>query len=102
MTKRDLAMRIADLTDLKQQDVMEVIQATLDMIITEVAGGRNVEFRNFGVFEPTVRKARIGRNPNRPTNTVKIPERVVVKFKPGRVMEAKVGKISPRKLKLKK
>jgi len=99
MTKRDLAIRIADQTDLKQQDVMKVIQLTLDMIVTEVAGGRNVEFRNFGVFEPTVRKARIGRNPNSPTHTVKIPERVVVKFKPGRVMEAKVGKIRPGKLK---
>ncbi len=98
MTKRDLAVRISRQTGLKQSDVMNVIQLTLDTITTELSGGRGVEFRNFGVFEVINRKPRIGRNPNSPKNTVLIPERVVVKFKPGKVMEAKVGRISPRKV----
>lgn len=99
MTKRDLAIRISRQTDLNQNDVMNVIQLTLDTIVSEVAAGRNVEFRNFGVFEVVVRKPRIGRNPNAPKNTVAIPERVVVKFKPGKIMEAKVSKINAKKLK---
>jgi len=45
-----------------------------------------VEFRDFGVFEIATRRARIGRNPNKPTQIVQIPERKVVKFKPGRRM----------------
>jgi hypothetical protein len=42
-----------------------------------------------------VRKARIGRNPNAPATDVPIPERSVVKFKPGKEMRAEVIKIPP-------
>lgn len=99
MTKRDLAVRISRQTGLKQSEIMHVIQLTLDTITTELAGGRGVEFRNFGVFEVIARKPRIGRNPNAPSDTVMIPERVVVKFKPGKIMEAKVGRISAKRIK---
>lgn len=87
MTKRDLVVRIADETGLIQQDVYTVIQKTLDYIIESLAQGKNVEFRNFGVFEVRERKQRIGRNPNRPSQVVTIPARKVVKFKPGRIMK---------------
>lgn len=98
MTKRDMAVRIARKTGFTQRQVMDVIQHMLDTIIEELSAGRDVEFRNFGVFEPTVRKARVGRNPNQPSRTVKIPRRVVVKFKPGKVMKDKVGKIKPNQI----
>ena len=92
MTKRDLVMRISKETGLVQQDVFAVIQKTLDYIIESLAKGRTVEFRNFGVFEVRVRKARIGRNPNQPTHVVTIPSRKVVKFKMGRIMKSLVMK----------
>ncbi len=87
MTKRDLVMRIADETSLIQQDVYTVIQKTLDCIIEALVKGDNIEFRNFGVFEVKQRKSRTGRNPNKPEQTVKIPARKVVKFKPGKIMK---------------
>ena len=96
MTKRDMVVRIARQTGLTQRDVMDVVQRSLDMITDELAAGRDVEFRNFGVFEPTVRQSRIGRNPNVPKETVQIPKRVVVKFKPGKVMSARVNQLSPQ------
>ena len=92
MTKRDLVMRIAKETGLAQQDVMTVLQKTLDYMVEYLAKGENIEFRNFGVFEVQVRKARIGRNPNNPTHVVTIPSRKVVKFKMGRIMKARVMK----------
>jgi len=95
MTKRDLVVRIARQTDLKQRDVMSVVQKTLDIITDELSANRGVEFRNFGVFEIAVRKPRIGRNPNSPRDTVQIQERVVVKFKPGKVMRERVLKLKP-------
>jgi nucleoid DNA-binding protein len=95
MTKRDLVIRIADQTGIIQRDVMEVVQKTLDAITNELAAGRGIEFRNFGVFELKTRKPRIGRNPNAPTHTVAIPERVVVKFKPGKVMKERVEWLDP-------
>jgi len=87
MTKRDLVIRISEETNLIQHDVYAVLQKTLDYIIESLARGENVEFRNFGVFEVRERKPRVGRNPNRPTQTVAIPSRKVVKFKPGKVMK---------------
>lgn len=87
MTKRDLVVKIADETGLIQQDVYAVVQKTLDYIIEALAKGDTLEFRNFGVFEVKVRKKRIGRNPNKPTQVVTIPQRKVVKFKPGRIMK---------------
>ena len=96
MTKRDLVIRISTETGLVQQQVLEVIQKTLDYIAEAVAQGKTVELRNFGVFEVKVRKARIGRNPNAPAADVRIPPRAVVKFKPGKEMREAVLKLTPK------
>jgi nucleoid DNA-binding protein len=95
LTKRDLVIRISEETGLIQQQVLDVVQKTLDYIAEALAKGEKVELRNFGVFEVKVRKARIGRNPNAPATDVPIPERSVVKFKPGKEMRAEVLKIPP-------
>ena len=92
MTKRDLVVRIAAETGLSQQYVMAIIQKTLDYVTESLVGGENIEFRDFGVFEVITRKSRIGRNPHKPEDTVIIPERRVVKFKPGKEMKARVMK----------
>ena len=96
LTKRDLVTRISTDTDVHQQKVQDVVQKTLDQISEALAKGDNVELRNFGVFEVKVRKARIGRNPNAPATDVPIPERCVVKFKPGKEMRAEVLKLAPQ------
>src|SRR5438309_11308655 len=95
MTKRDLVVRISEETGLVQQQVLDVVQKTLDYISDAVAKGQTVELRNFGVFEVKVRKARIGRNPNAPETDVPIPQRSVVKFKPGKEMREAVLKLPP-------
>jgi nucleoid DNA-binding protein len=95
LTKRDLVVRISEDTGLIQQQVMDVVQKTLDYISESLAKGDKVELRNFGVFEVKVRKARIGRNPNSPRTDVPIPQRSVVKFKAGKEMRAEVLKIAP-------
>lgn len=87
MTKRDLVVRISKETNIIQEDVYTVIQKTLDYITEGLANGDHVEFRDFGVFDVTVRKPRIGRNPHKPEETVQIPARKVVKFKPGKKMK---------------
>ncbi len=96
LTKRDLVTRISEETGLVQQNVMDIVQKTLDHIAEALAKGEKVELRNFGVFEVKVRKARIGRNPNAPEKDVPIPQRSVVKFKPGKEMRAEVLKLVPK------
>ncbi len=92
MTKRDLVVKIAGETGLTQLAVKEVIQKFLDKVVDELAEGQNVEFRNFGVFQCVYRKPRIGRNPRRPEETVQIPGRWVIRFKPGKEMKARLAK----------
>lgn len=86
LTKRELVTQVSKETGITQMDVYEVIQKALDGIIDALEAGKHVEFREFGVFEVTQRKARIGRNPNKPEDVVLIPVRKVVKFKPGKRM----------------
>ena len=73
-------------------------QLTLDIIQKALADGRNVELRNFGVLEVQVRKARIGRNPNKPEAEVVIPQRAVVKFKSGKILKQQLKKLDLAKL----
>src|ERR1700753_3172578 len=96
LTKRDLVVRISEASGLLQTQVFDVGQKTLDYIAEALAKGDKVELRNFGVFEVKIRKARVGRNPNSPATDVPIPERCVVKFKPGKEMRAEVIKIAPK------
>ena len=91
MTKRNLVARIARETGVIQLDVATIVQKFLDAMVDALARGEHLEFRDFGVFKPCTRKAKVGRNPMKPAVAVPIPERRVVKFTPGRVMEARVS-----------
>ena len=93
LTKRDLVIRISEETGLTQQQVLDVVQRTLDCIAESLARRDKVELRNFGVFEIKIRKARVGRNPKLPETDVPIPARAVVKFKAGKEMRADVLKL---------
>ena len=90
LTKRDIVVRISKETGLFRQDVVKIVQLLLDHLTESLARGQTVELRNFGVFAVKHRKARIGRNPNRPEHDVPIPSRAVVKFKAGKKLKSKV------------
>jgi nucleoid DNA-binding protein len=94
LTKRDLVIRISEETEMVQTQVFEVVQKTLNYITEALAKGDKVELRNFGVFDVKIRKARIGRNPNKPETDVPIPARSMVKFKAGKEMRAEVLKLA--------
>jgi nucleoid DNA-binding protein len=93
MTKRDLVVKISSKTGIIQKDVYTVIQKTLDYIVESLVAGRHVELRNFGVFEPCRRGARVGRNPHKPQKPIPIPARTVIRFKPGKSMRRKVARV---------
>lgn len=94
LTKRDIVVSIYDKTGFPQKEVRDVVQQTLDTIATALAKGKNVELRNFGVFEVQKRKSRIGRNPNKPETDVIIPDRAVIKFKAGKELKAELKSIN--------
>jgi len=89
-TKREIAERVAQQTGLAQVAVKQIIQMLFDEIVNELSKGNRLEFRDFGVFEVVVRKARTGRNP-RTGEKVAVPPKRVVTFKMGKVMKDKVS-----------
>jgi len=94
LTKRDIVLEIYEKTNFPQKEVKETVQMTLDVIARAIGEGRNVELRNFGVFQIQQRKSRVGRNPNKPEKDVVIPSRAVIKFKAGKELKALLEDLS--------
>lgn len=86
VTKKKLIHCISMEKNIHASDVRQVVQAFLDQMMQALAEGDRLEFRDFGVFEIVVRKAKIGRNPKNATVPIVIPSRQAVKFTPGKKM----------------
>ena len=92
MTKKDMAKAIADKMGLAQIQTLEIVQQVFDGITETLLLEGRIELRNFGVFEVKKRKPRKARNP-RTGESVKVPAKLVVTFKPGREMEERVRQL---------
>jgi integration host factor subunit beta len=90
ITKKELIDRIAEVTDAKRVVVKRIIQKFLDSVVDELAKGNRLEFRDFGVFETRMRKARQAQNP-KTMEKVPVPEKRTVKFKVGRIMKQRLA-----------
>ncbi len=89
MTKKDIVLKVAEKTGIKQQDVKKVVQGALDCIVASLSAGETVELRNFGVFKVKSRRGRMGRNPRTGQQVPVEPKKVAV-FKPGLIMKKDV------------
>ena len=89
MTKKEIVKTISDETGLNQQQIKYIVQKTFDAIIKTLEEEGRIELRNFGVFQVRTRAARKARNP-RTGRQVEVPEKFVVTFKPGKIMEQRV------------
>ena len=90
ITKKELIDRIAESAGHRRVQVKKVVQQFLDEIVNELGKGNRLEFRDFGVFETKVRKARKAQNP-KTLEPVAVPEKRTVKFKVGRLMKQKLS-----------
>jgi nucleoid DNA-binding protein len=95
ITKRELVQQLASQTGLTQQQVFDVVQGMIEEITKHLAEGDQVVMRNFGTFQLRRIKPRVGRNPSQPKTTVTIPERTVVRFKPGKELQNQVVAVIP-------
>ena len=93
ITKKELIDRIAETTHHRRVQVKRVVQQFLDEIVSELCKGNRLEFRDFGVFESKLRKARKAQNP-KTLEPVAVPEKRTVKFKVGRLMKQKLGDLA--------
>ncbi|HXL00036.1 MAG: HU family DNA-binding protein [Dysgonamonadaceae bacterium] len=82
MNKSELVDAIAQKSGLSKVDSKKALDATLDAIADELKSGGKVVLVGFGTFSVVERSARKGINP-RTKETIDIPAKKVVKFKPG-------------------
>ena len=94
MTKKELTKRIAEEVGLSVAAATEIAQRVLDGLPDTLATEGRIELRNFGVFEVMKRKARKARNP-RSGETILVPARRMVRFKPGLEMAKRVETLKP-------
>jgi len=85
VTKKELVDRIAQSTQAKQVLIKATLQNFLNEVISELAKGNRLEFRDFGVFETKTRAVRTAQNP-KTLERIHVPTKRVVKFKMGRLM----------------
>lgn len=97
ITKKELIDRVAEKTRQRRVKVKEAVQQFLDEIIGELGKGNRLEFRDFGVFESKVRKARRAQNP-KTLEPVAVPEKRTVKFKVGRLMKQQLVTMTGAKI----
>jgi integration host factor subunit beta len=89
MTKKEIVRKISEISGLTQIQTKEIVQSTLDAVIDTIVEAGRIELRNFGVFEVRERAPRKARNP-RTGETVQVPAKKVVVFKPGRMLEERL------------
>jgi integration host factor subunit beta len=97
MTKKDIAKKISEQSGIPHLLALEALQMVFDGIRETLLEEGRIELRNFGISEVKRRRARKARNP-RTGESVSVPERTVVTFKPGREMQERVSRLrgSPR------
>lgn len=95
ITKREIVSDLSDQIGLTQAEVSSFVDAFIDLVGKRLEQGNDITFRTFGTFEVRIAKAKIGRNPNKPNSEVRIPNRCVVRFKPGRELKNRVAALPP-------
>ncbi|WP_347990182.1 integration host factor subunit beta [Methylomonas sp. AM2-LC] len=90
MTKSQLIAALANKQlHLSHNDADEAVNSIIQSLTGALAAGIHVEIRGFGTFSTIPREARIGRNP-KTGESVSIPTRHVIHFKPGLDMRERV------------
>ncbi|MFA5328202.1 MAG: HU family DNA-binding protein [Prolixibacteraceae bacterium] len=82
MNKAQLIDAIAEKANLTKADAKKALDAFVDATSDALKNGDRVALIGFGSFSVASRSARTGRNPQSGA-TIEIPEKKVVKFKPG-------------------
>ncbi len=92
MNKAELIAKVAENTGLTKKDTEVTVNALVEAIEKELAAGGKVQMIGFGTFEVRSRKARTGRNPQKPGEVVKIPASKAPVFKAGKAFKDAVNK----------
>ena len=91
MNKSELVDAVARTTGMSKADVDRAIKGIIYNVSAALARGEKVTFVGFGTFERRQRKARMGVNPQRPTEKIKIPAKKAPAFSAGSELKEAVA-----------
>lgn len=89
MTKGDLVKKVQEALNLhSQKEAGETVDKFVEVLVEAIKAGEEVSLGDLGKFVPVTKAARTCRNP-RTGETMQVPEKKAVKFKPaGKIKNA--------------
>lgn len=87
MNKALLAEQIANKVGVSKKESEAMIEALVEIVITELKANNEVTISGFGAFSAKTRAGRVGVNPQKPTEKIQIPPVTVPKFKAGKSLK---------------
>ncbi len=84
MNKAELITHLSEKCGLSKQQAEAAVETFVDIVTSTLKAGGEVNIAGFGAFMSKTRKARMGVNPQAPTEKIQIPEVIVPKFKAGK------------------
>lgn len=94
MNKAELIQYLSDKTGITKKQAEDSIEALVEVITNTLQQGGEVNIAGFGAFLSKTRKARMGVNPQNPTEKIQINEVRVPKFKAGKGLKDALKKPS--------
>ncbi|MBM3205038.1 HU family DNA-binding protein [Candidatus Uhrbacteria bacterium] len=84
MNKAELINHLSDKCGLTKKQAEDVVEAFVEVVTSTLKSGGEVNIAGFGAFMAKTRAARMGVNPQAPTEKIQIPAVIVPKFKAGK------------------
>ncbi len=84
MNKAELIENLSTSASLSKKQVEDLLDSFVNLVQTTLKAGNEVTIAGFGTFLARHRSARMGVNPQNPTEKIQIPEVIVPKFKAGK------------------
>lgn len=87
MNKAELAQQLAEKVGVSKKDAEELLNAFVEIVTSSLKNGEEVVLTGFGAFSAKQRAARVGVNPQDPSQKIQIPAVTVPKFKAGKALK---------------
>jgi len=87
MNKVELIDKIAEKTGIDKREVTKVLEGFEEIVISSLKKGEEVTLTGFGTWLAKFRSARIGVNPQKPNERIKMPSMTVPKFRAGKTLK---------------
>ena len=87
MNKAELAQVLAEKVSVSKREAEDMLNAFVEVVTMQLKKGEEVVLTGFGAFMSKQRAARMGVNPQNPSQKIQIPAVKVPKFKAGKALK---------------